>query len=100
MQKVQQVIDRLADRQTKRLVEQKKWKPSRVEKQRKAMKNELEAVAKSIVEKAVATVDSMRTLRLFAFVVNTILVRLYHQGLHIRENEWVEVMQYTRDYRP
>lgn len=89
--KVQQVIDRLADRQTKRLVEQKKWKPSRVEKQRKAMKNELEAVAKSIVEKAVATVDSMRTLRLFAFVVNTILVRLYHQGLHIRENEWVEL---------
>jgi hypothetical protein len=85
------VIDQLADRQTQRLVEQKAWKPSRIKKQRKAFQNELEVVAKSIVEKAVATVDSMRILRFFAFVVNTILVRLYHQGLHIRENEWVEV---------
>ncbi|KAG1520109.1 hypothetical protein G6F52_007976 [Rhizopus delemar] len=89
--KVQEVIDQLADRQTQRLVEQKTWKPSRIQKQRKAFQNELEVVAKSIVEKAVATVDSMRILRFFAFVVNTILVRLYHQGLHIRENEWVEL---------
>ncbi|KAI9278119.1 hypothetical protein BY458DRAFT_538806 [Sporodiniella umbellata] len=89
--KVQEVIDRLADRQTERLVNQKKWKRSRAEKQKKSMRKELEIVAKTIVEQAVATVDSMRTLRFFAFVINTILVRLYHQGLHIRENEWVEL---------
>lgn len=91
--KVQEIIDLLAQRQTEILVNQKKWKKNdkRIEKQRKALRKELEVVAKAITEKAVATVDSLPTLRFFAFVVNTILVRLYHQGVHIRESEWVEV---------
>ncbi|KAG2190899.1 hypothetical protein INT46_006352 [Mucor plumbeus] len=91
--KVQEIITQLANRQTEILVAQKKWKPNdkRIEKQRKALRKELEVVAKAIAEKAIATVDSVRTLRFFAFVVNNILVRLYHQGVHIRESEWVEL---------
>ncbi|KAL9553935.1 hypothetical protein MBANPS3_003051 [Mucor bainieri] len=91
--KVQEIITQLANRQTEILVAQKKWKSNdkRIEKQRKALRKELEVVAKAIAEKAIATVDSVRTLRFFAFVVNNILVRLYHQGVHIRESEWVEL---------
>ncbi|CEG66153.1 hypothetical protein RMATCC62417_02786 [Rhizopus microsporus] len=89
--KVQQVIDRLADRQTAIMTEQKEWTAARVKKQKRAFRKELEVVANAIIEKALCTLDSMRTLRFFAFVVNTILVRLYHQGLLIRESEWVEL---------
>lgn len=62
---VQEIITLLADRQTEILVAQKKWKQNdkRIEKQRKALRKELEVVAKAITEKAVATVDSLRTLR-------------------------------------
>ncbi|KAI8075673.1 glycerol-3-phosphate acyltransferase [Thamnidium elegans] len=90
---VQDIMDQLATRQTEILANQKKWKgdDKRIEKQRKALRKELEVVAKAIVEKAVSTLDSNRTLRFFAFIVNNILVRLYHQGLHIRESEWVEL---------
>ncbi|KAI7891829.1 putative acyltransferase [Mucor mucedo] len=91
--KVQSIIDQLADRQTELLANQKNWNKDdkRIEKQRKAMRKELQVVAKAIVQKCVATVDSSRTLRFFAFIVNNILVRLYHQGVHIRESEWVEL---------
>ncbi|GAA5814739.1 hypothetical protein MFLAVUS_008241 [Mucor flavus] len=90
---VQNIMDQLATRQTEILANQKNWKDNdkRIEKQRKALRKELEVVAKAIVEKAVSTLDSNRTLRFFAFIVNNILVRLYHQGLHIRESEWVEL---------
>lgn len=62
---VQEIITLLADRQTENLVARKKWKKNdkRIEKQRKALRKELEVVAKAITEKAVATVDSVRTLR-------------------------------------
>lgn len=62
---MENIIERLADRQTEILVQQKKWKPNdkRIEKQRKALRKELEVVAKAIAEKAIATVDSIRTLR-------------------------------------
>lgn len=90
------MIDRLADRQTTIMTEQKKWTTARVKKQKRAFRKELEVVANAIIEKALCTLDSMRTLRFFAFVVNTILVRLYHQGLLIRESEWVEVSLHVR----
>ncbi|KAI9486051.1 MAG: glycerol-3-phosphate acyltransferase [Benjaminiella poitrasii] len=91
--KVKDMIDKLADQQTETIIAQKKWQPNdkRVLKQRKALKKEIEVVTKQIADKAVATVDSLPTLRFFAFVVNNILVRLYHQGVHIRESEWVEL---------
>lgn len=62
---VQEIITQLANRQTEILVAQKKWisNDKRIEKQRKALRKELEVVAKAIAEKAIATVDSVRTLR-------------------------------------
>jgi glycerol-3-phosphate O-acyltransferase len=35
--------------------------------------------------------DSMHTLKFVAFIVNNLLVRLYHQGIHIKESEFLEV---------
>ncbi|KAI8993177.1 hypothetical protein BDB01DRAFT_775443 [Pilobolus umbonatus] len=92
-QRVQQIIDQLTDRQMERLAAQKNWdqKDKRFMKKRNEARRELEVVAKAIAEKAIATLDSSRTLRFFAFIVNNILVRLYNQGLHIRESEWVEL---------
>ncbi|KAI8979677.1 hypothetical protein BDF20DRAFT_906184 [Mycotypha africana] len=91
--KVQEIIQRLAKEQADLLIAQKKkkWDEKRITKQRKALRKELEVVAKAIVDKAFATMNSKRTVRLFAFMVNTILARLYHQGVHIRESEWVEL---------
>lgn len=62
---VQEIMDQLATRQTEILANQKNWKVSdkRIEKQRKALRKELEVVAKAIIEKAVSTLDSNRTLR-------------------------------------
>ena len=30
--------------------------------------------------------------RFVAFIVNNILIRMYHQGIHIRESEFAEVI--------
>ncbi|OBZ87843.1 Dihydroxyacetone phosphate acyltransferase [Choanephora cucurbitarum] len=91
--KVKETIELLADRQTKMLVAQKKWKENdkRIQKKKKALIKELEAMTAAIAEKAISTPDSKRTFRVLSFAVNVILVRLYHQGLHIRESEWVEL---------
>ncbi|KAI8098984.1 putative acyltransferase [Halteromyces radiatus] len=99
--RVQEIIDELANRQSERL--QLTQNPSKMaklsdeqrskllHKQRKALRRELEAVAKGIAEKCVAKLDDIRFIRFFAFTVNNILVRLYHQGIHIKESEWVEL---------
>ncbi|KAG0168208.1 hypothetical protein DFQ30_005079 [Apophysomyces sp. BC1015] len=94
----QHIIDVLADRQAERLqATQKKSKLSeaeqakRLRKQRRVMRRELEVVAKAILDKCVASMDDIRIVRMFAFTVNNILVRLYHQGIHIKESEWVEL---------
>ncbi|KAI8385656.1 hypothetical protein BD560DRAFT_383998 [Blakeslea trispora] len=90
--KVKETIELLADRQTKMLVAQKKWTDNkRIQKKKKALIRELEAMTAAIAEKAISKPDSRRTFRLLSFAVNVILVRLYHQGLHIRESEWVEL---------
>ncbi|KAI8371392.1 uncharacterized protein BYT42DRAFT_622292 [Radiomyces spectabilis] len=98
---VQQVINEIAERQAQRLQStQALTKSSKLSaqdivrqrrKQQKALKRELQAVAKAIADKSIATMDSMRVVRFFAFTVNNILVRLYHQGIHIKESEWVEL---------
>lgn len=81
---VQDIIDQLATRQTKILTEQKKWKPNdkRIEKQRKALRKELEVVANAIIEKAISTLDSNRTLRYYIiFIVGSIVLILITQIL-------------------
>lgn len=37
--------------------------------------------------------DSFFSRRFLAFTLNNVLVRLYHQGIHIKESQWVEVYQ-------
>ncbi|ORX51323.1 acyltransferase-domain-containing protein, partial [Hesseltinella vesiculosa] len=98
---VQDVIDLLAERQAKRLQEaqdaKKVSKLSDKEKgklhrrQQRALRRELQAVAKGIADKCVAKMDDIRFIRFFAFLINNVLVRLYHQGIHIKESEWVEL---------
>ncbi|CAG8484079.1 7131_t:CDS:10 [Paraglomus brasilianum] len=59
-------------------------------KKKKHFEKELEAVANQMVEKLVADLSSLRFVRLFGFFVNNILVRMYHQGVHISEREFLE----------
>ncbi|CAO3611194.1 unnamed protein product [Cunninghamella blakesleeana] len=96
---VNKTIDDLAEKQAISLLSsQSKWqklsdkeKSKMLHKQKKALRKELQAVAKGIAEKSVAKLDSIRFIRFFAFTVNNILVRLYHQGIHIKESEWMEL---------
>ncbi|KAL0095889.1 acyltransferase [Phycomyces blakesleeanus] len=99
---VQDVIHQLADRQNaileatrKPTKKFKKLSPAeqqkRIRKQEKALCHELEIVANAIVDKCISTMDNVRVIRVAVFLVNNILVRLYHQGIHIKESEWVEL---------
>lgn len=38
-----------------------------------------------------ADMSSMRTLKFVAFTINSILVRMFHQGIHVRESEFMEL---------
>ncbi|KAJ1567240.1 hypothetical protein HK405_006649 [Cladochytrium tenue] len=51
---------------------------------------------RSIIDGMIAELDSIRVLRSFAFVVNNLLVRLYHQGIHIHESEFVELRNWAQ----
>ncbi|KAI8071456.1 hypothetical protein BC940DRAFT_294491 [Gongronella butleri] len=98
---VQKVIEELANRQALRLQEtqnakkvakmSEKDREKMLKKQQKAFRRELQAVAKGIADKCVAKMDDIRFIRFFAFAINNVLVRLYHQGIHIKESEWVEL---------
>ncbi|CAO3594415.1 unnamed protein product [Absidia cylindrospora] len=99
--RVNEIINELSERQSARLqLTQNRSKMSKLSdqekskllyKQKKALRHELEAVAKGIAEKCISQMDSLRFIRFFAFTVNNILVRLYHQGIHIKESEWIEL---------
>jgi hypothetical protein len=96
---VQHAIDLLAERQAHLFVDTKqtgsasadKKKVANLRRKRKQFKLELEAVATAIANKCFSRMDDIRLLRFFAFTINNILVRLYHQGIHIKESEWLEV---------
>jgi hypothetical protein len=47
--------------------------------------------AGKIVQDLVAVLDSKLVVRFVAFIVNNILVRMYNQGIHIKESEFLEV---------
>ncbi|KND00860.1 uncharacterized protein SPPG_03964 [Spizellomyces punctatus DAOM BR117] len=49
-----------------------------------------------MMEGMVADMNSMRTIKVIAFVMNNMLVRMYHQGIHIRESEFVELRKYAQ----
>ncbi|KAG0018533.1 hypothetical protein BGZ81_010189 [Podila clonocystis] len=66
-------------------------RPEDIETRRKALEAELVAVAKTNIDKLVCDMNSMRFIRFFAFLINNILVRMYHQGIHIKESEFLEL---------
>ncbi|KAF9214025.1 hypothetical protein BGZ59_004443 [Podila verticillata] len=66
-------------------------KPEDIEARRKALEAELVAVAKTNIDKLVCDMNSMKFIRFFAFLINNILVRMYHQGIHIKESEFLEL---------
>ncbi|KAJ3150380.1 hypothetical protein HDU89_003160 [Geranomyces variabilis] len=49
-----------------------------------------------MMENMVADMSSISTIRFVAFFINSMLVRMYHQGIHIRESEFVELQKYAR----
>eukprot|EP00842_Homolaphlyctis_polyrhiza_P000268 jgi/Hompol1/1241/HPOL_003109-RA len=51
------------------------------------VRKKLEAQTHRIVQSMVADMGSDRFVRFFAFVVRNMLARMYHRGIHIRENE-------------
>ncbi|CAB5170961.1 unnamed protein product [Rhizophagus irregularis] len=62
-----------------------------IARRKKLLEKELQAVANGMVDKLVADLNSLRFIRLFGFFVNNILVRMYHQGVHISEREFLEL---------
>ncbi|KAF9169199.1 hypothetical protein BGX21_010847 [Mortierella sp. AD011] len=66
-------------------------RPAEIEARRKTLEDELTAVAKTNIDKLVANMTSMKFIRFFAFLINNILVRMYHQGIHIKESEFLEL---------
>jgi 1-acyl-sn-glycerol-3-phosphate acyltransferase len=59
------------------------------------LEKEVTAVASTIVDKLIARLDSITLLRSFAFIVGNVLVRLYHQGIHVLEHEFMEVRRWA-----
>ncbi|KAF9436837.1 hypothetical protein BGZ76_002833 [Entomortierella beljakovae] len=66
-------------------------RPNEIEDRRKSLEEELTAVAKTNIAKLVADMNSLKFIRFFAFLINNILVRMYHQGIHIKESEFLEL---------
>ncbi|KAI9205226.1 putative acyltransferase [Polychytrium aggregatum] len=52
------------------------------------MEKEYYAKASQIIDKLIANMTSITTVRFIAFMTGNMLMRLYHQGIHIRESEW------------
>ncbi|KAF9925662.1 hypothetical protein FBU30_004613 [Linnemannia zychae] len=66
-------------------------RPEDIEARRKTLEAEVTAVAKTNIDKLVCDMNSMKFIRFFAFLINNILVRMYHQGIHIKESEFLEL---------
>lgn len=111
--KVTELIKKMADKQLETLIKQKQdaydaemiasagkknykpkarpLRPEDIETRRKTLEAELTAVAKTNIDKLVCDMNSMKFIRFFAFLINNILVRMYHQGIHIKESEFLEL---------
>lgn len=54
---------------------------------------QLRSRSRSILDRLSANMNSLPFIKLFAFTLNTILVRMYHQGIYIKESEFVKVRE-------
>ncbi|PWN47949.1 acyltransferase-domain-containing protein [Violaceomyces palustris] len=61
------------------------------DKKRMEMERQLSDVARAILEKSAARLDSLSFLKVFAASVNNLLVRMYHQGIHISVPQVLEL---------
>ncbi|KAE8240610.1 hypothetical protein A4X13_0g7697 [Tilletia indica] len=52
---------------------------------------QLTDVARAMIEKSVARLDSMPFLRAFAATMNNVLLRMYHQGIHVSVPQVLEL---------
>ncbi|KAI8810428.1 acyltransferase-domain-containing protein [Cladochytrium replicatum] len=58
---------------------------------RRKVKADVEKEVLRTMNAMVADMDNIQTIKFFAFVVHNMLMRLYHQGIHIRESEFIEL---------
>lgn len=61
------------------------------QRKRQEIEAQLQDVARSMAEKSVARLDSLTFLRVFAATINNVLVRMYHQGIHISVPQVLEL---------
>ncbi|MCO5555734.1 hypothetical protein L7F22_009279 [Adiantum nelumboides] len=68
---------------------------SKIESLKRRKQQEIEAqlndVARSMAEISVARLDSMAFIKVFAATINNVLVRMYHQGIHISVPQVLEL---------
>ncbi|KXS21141.1 acyltransferase-domain-containing protein [Gonapodya prolifera JEL478] len=50
----------------------------------------------SEINNLIADMSNLKTLKFMEFAVNNILARMYHQGIHIRESEIIELKKWAR----
>ncbi|RHZ75921.1 hypothetical protein Glove_208g142 [Diversispora epigaea] len=91
-ERVLYMIAYLAEKQTKALAQ---TMPNATQKvfaaRKKVFETELHSVAVKMVDRLIANFNSLRFMRIFGFFTNNILVRMYHQGIHISEPEFLEL---------
>ncbi|KAJ3104187.1 hypothetical protein HDU97_009442 [Phlyctochytrium planicorne] len=56
---------------------------------------EIWGMAIKIIDGMVADMNKLSVIKFVAFTVNNILVRMYHQGIHIRESEFFELRKWA-----
>ncbi|RKP08223.1 hypothetical protein THASP1DRAFT_15940, partial [Thamnocephalis sphaerospora] len=91
--RVKNTIKYLASRQAIQLRAQPSV--SKVVEREDQLERELEVVVRNMADKMFADFSSLRTVRVFAFALSNILVRLYHQGIHIKESELLELRRHA-----
>ncbi|KAJ3412640.1 hypothetical protein HDV05_000451 [Chytridiales sp. JEL 0842] len=58
---------------------------------------ELYVVLNRMIERMIADMDSLRVVKFMGFLTNNLLVRMYHQGIHVRQQEFAELKRWA-DY--
>lgn len=64
-----------------------------IAKRQRELEQQLLDVTDAMTKKMVARMDSMQTLKFVAFAVNNVLVRMYHQGIHVNLAEVLQVRE-------
>ncbi|KAI9350608.1 acyltransferase-domain-containing protein [Zopfochytrium polystomum] len=59
------------------------------------IENEVWKEVGPMIDGMIADMDSIRVIKFVAFMTNNILVRMYHQGIHIHEAEFLELRSWA-----